>query len=115
MSLKLGHRVTVLSGVSNCRDAGSLYASAKQARDTGLPDLADKGVSRKQFEGMRGEIVQIGYLCLDVKDGQGHSLGEKATEIPAGCEQMVLVDSQVVNGQRIGRQSMREWFLPEEL
>lgn len=102
MPIKLGHRVTVLPGVSNRKDPGSMQQS---------PD----GMPRKKLEGKRGEVIQIGNSVLDVKDGMGISLNEKPSPIPPGCENMVLVDDQVVNGQRVGRVTLREWFLPEEL
>ena len=114
-SLKLGNRVTVRRGVSPCRDGGSLQLSRRLAAAGGRPDLAEDGVPRGHFVGMRGEVVQIGKMHLDVKDGLGRSLGETPSDVPPGCEEMVLVDSQVVNGARQGRQEMREWFLPDEL
>lgn len=100
--IKLGHRVTVLPGVSNRKDPGSIQHS---------PD----GIPRTRLEGKRGEVVQIGTNILDVKDGMGQPMNEKPSPVPRGCEGMVLVDDQVVNGQRVGRSTMREWFLPEEL
>ena len=92
MGLKVGQRVMVLSGVSNCKDAESLRVSAR----TGKPG---EGADRSHFVGLRGEIVQIG------KDG------------PCTCpnEKMVLVDDHIVNGKPQGAFNMREWFLPEEL
>lgn len=90
--LKLGNRVTVLPGVSNCRDAESVRISQKLGQK-------DAGADRSHFVGCKGEIVQVG------KDG------------PCTCPdpKMVLVDSHIVNGKESGAFFMREWFLPEEL
>ena len=114
-ALKLGHRVTVLPGVSNRKDPGSIQVSTEQARDLGKPEMAGSGIPRLRFEGKRGEVIQIGQQVLDVKDGLGNSLNERPSPIPPGCNGMVLVDDQVVNGCRVGRLTMREWFYPDEL
>ncbi len=90
--MKLGQRVTVLPGVSNCKDPGALQESARLGRP-------GQGADRSHFVGMKGEVVQIGA------DG------------PCTCPDpaMVLVDNQVKEGQRQGACTMREWFLPSEL
>jgi hypothetical protein len=109
LALKLGQRVTVLPGVSPCRDAVSLLITHGE----GLP--------RDKFIGMKGEVVQIGseYLRVKVRVGTTAALVDDPqcgpSEVPAGCESMVLVDSQVVNGVREGKHEMREFFLESEL
>lgn len=94
MTLKLGQRVTVLEGISHCKDEGSLQTTRRMGQ-------GDSGIPRNHFVGKRGEIVQLG------KDGP--------ITCPPGCEKMVLVDSQIVNGKPQGACDMREWFLPSEL
>jgi hypothetical protein len=109
MALKLGQRVTIKDSVSNCMDA----ESKKTTRGDGVP--------RYQFVGMKGEVVQIGqdFLKVRVRIGTTSQLVEDAQNgpatVPPGCENMVLVDSQVVNGIREGKAEMREWFKEEEL
>jgi len=99
MPLKLGNRVTVLPGVSPCKDTGSLQECARQAARTGIPDLATQGADRSHLVGKRGEVVQIG------------------TDGPCTCPDpsMVLIDDQVVNGVRVGQCTMREWLFEHEV
>ena len=89
---KIGQRVVVLPGVSNCRDAGSLQHSAR----LGKPE---EGVSRTHFVGVKGEVVQIGAdgpcICPDAN--------------------MILVDDQIKQGKPQGSCTMREWYLESEL
>ena len=104
MALKIGNRVTVKPGVSNCIDEGSIAHSKTLAANAGKkPDSPEamEGVSRERFVGKRGEVIQIGA------DGP--------CTCPSGCQDMVLVDSQIVNGKPVGPVEMREWFLESEL
>lgn len=71
-------------------------------RVTVLPGVSvHQGADRSRFVGMRGEVVQIG------KDGP--------CTCPPGCEDMVLVDDQIVGGKPVGACNMREWFRLDEL
>lgn len=111
MALKLGQRVTVNPGVSNCKDAGSLRV------------FGEHGAPRGEFVGRKGEIVQIGsdFLKIKMRVGPSAQIVDDpqcgAATVPLGCEGMVLVDSQVVNGIRQGDNicGMREWFSEAEL
>jgi hypothetical protein len=109
MALKLGNRVTVKPNPSNCTDEGSVQWSRRMKGD-------DSGIPRTHFAGRVGEVVQIGAKeRLDIKDGQGRSLGEALATCPPGCENSYLVDSQVVSGKRVGACDHREWYREEEL
>lgn len=77
--MKIGNRVTVLPGVSNCLKDASVSFQNPLGRD------------RSHFVGCKGEVVAI------------------------GDNGMALVDDQLTNGERKGRQSMLEWFKVEEL
>lgn len=71
--MKVGHRVTVLPGVSSCTDAGSVQLHGKD------------GASRERFVGLKGEVVAIDgdRVLVDSQKIDNADLGGK----PAGiCE-----------------------------
>lgn len=131
MTLKLGQRVTVKFGVSTCKDAESLKASAAAARSLGLPPdhpMATVGVGRDHLVGQRGEVVQIGTDVLKIRkrvgtNGELVDANEAAAIVPPGCEDHVLVDNGVRNGVREGpvpeadrpATTIREWFREVDL
>jgi hypothetical protein len=128
MPFKLGQRVKVLPGTSNCKDGGSLEKSVQAARNVeaslGIPapEIAKAGVSRKGFEGFTGEVVQIGPdqvhpVVLDVRTGVKATHPSTCSD-PAASPPLLLVDNAVVSGTSCaaqGGQRMREWFTEAEL